>query len=108
MKVPDSSETGPWIGLRETPTPEWSDKSSANFFFWANGQPNTKNEACGQMITSGKWADDKCEKQHPYVCQKGRTYSFCAAAAEEGSLEECGYVGVRKRKDQEEALTPAG
>ena len=105
MKVPDNSETGPWIGLRETPTPEWSDKSSTNFFFWANGQPDNfeKDEECGQMITSGKWNDEHCDEQHPYVCQKSRTYSYCAAAAGEGSLEQCGYVGVRKGKNKKRA-----
>ena len=40
LKVPYPDEAGPWIGLRETPTPEWSDKSSVAFVNWANGQPD--------------------------------------------------------------------
>ena len=48
------------------------------------------------MITSGAWNDEMCDKQHPFVCQRVRTYSYCAAAAEAGKFDQCGYDGVRK------------
>jgi len=100
LKVPYPDEAGPWIGLRETPTPEWSDKSSVAFVNWANGQPDDYegNEACGQMITSGAWNDEMCDNQHPFVCQRVRTYSYCAAAAEAGKFDQCGYDGVSEEQ----------
>jgi hypothetical protein len=48
------------------------------------------------MITSGAWNDEMCDNQHPFVCQRVRTYSYCAAAAEAGKFDQCGYDGVRK------------
>nr|A7X3W1.1 RecName: Full=C-type lectin lectoxin-Enh1; Short=CTL; Flags: Precursor [Pseudoferania polylepis]ABU68489.1 Lectoxin-Enh1 [Pseudoferania polylepis] len=58
----------------EKRTWKWSDRTSANYFSWNQGEPNDvqDNENCVHLwAPSGylKWNDEPCASLHPFICQ---------------------------------------
>ncbi|XP_055351238.1 uncharacterized protein LOC129597631 [Paramacrobiotus metropolitanus] len=68
-----------WIGLRlrdvATNQHAWVDGSTSYFRAWAPGEPHPFGvEACVTMDSrTGKWKDEVCGVDFPYVCKKRRT-----------------------------------
>jgi len=52
---------------------EWSDGTAANYFRWANNEPNgLEDEYCVEMYPNvGSWNDVNCNhKKRGFVCKK--------------------------------------
>ncbi|XP_039532863.1 macrophage mannose receptor 1-like isoform X1 [Pimephales promelas] len=68
-----------WIGLFQDSW-EWSDKWSRFFRNWAAGQPSQTSGSgdCVGMSTtnSGKWAQENCDLQQPFICYGWRKYQY--------------------------------
>uniref|UniRef100_A0A671YZN0 C-type lectin domain-containing protein n=1 Tax=Sparus aurata TaxID=8175 RepID=A0A671YZN0_SPAAU len=75
QKIKDLVSAGyiAWIGLFRDSW-KWSDGSNSSFRYWLQGEPEGGNQACvlGSLRNSGKWFDDPCDRNRPFVC-----YSEC-------------------------------
>ncbi|XP_051757310.1 macrophage mannose receptor 1-like isoform X2 [Ctenopharyngodon idella] len=64
-----------WIGLFNDSW-QWSDQSNSSFRYWNTGEPNNAggNENCAEIYPNaqGKWNDDPCNKQYPFVCHEDK------------------------------------
>ena len=75
-----SKFTGFWVGIHDkTWEGKFSYESDGKSIVWKNwldGQPNNKvnkcygDEDCVEVGSKGKWNDQCCGKQKPYVCEK--------------------------------------
>ncbi|XP_034425004.1 L-selectin-like isoform X2 [Hippoglossus hippoglossus] len=89
----NSSEV--WIGLYSHIVWKWSDgfnQSGAEYRNWESPDPNNHeaNELCVAMDKNGKWIDEDCNEQRPFVCYNG-------------TLEDSGIVLVNTSKNWSEA-----
>jgi hypothetical protein len=62
-----------WIGYNDRDTEgtwRWSNGSSS-YVNWYPGEPNNYagNEDCSTKYSEGRWNDDDCSKQFPYICE---------------------------------------
>lgn len=48
----------------------WLSGSLYNYHNWNNGEPNSSDEFCTQIYTSGLWNDLDCSDSLPYVCER--------------------------------------
>uniref|UniRef100_A0A671PAH1 C-type lectin domain-containing protein n=1 Tax=Sinocyclocheilus anshuiensis TaxID=1608454 RepID=A0A671PAH1_9TELE len=58
-----------WIGLHRLWV--WSDNSTATFTHWKTNRPNnrgTNHDDCALIDHQGRWTDEDCTHQHPFVC----------------------------------------
>ncbi|XP_030278847.1 lectin-like [Sparus aurata] len=71
QKIKDLVSAGyiAWIGLFRDSW-KWSDGSNSSFRYWLQGEPEGGNQACvlGSLRNSGKWFDDPCDRNRPFVC----------------------------------------
>uniref|UniRef100_A0A672KKW5 C-type lectin domain-containing protein n=1 Tax=Sinocyclocheilus grahami TaxID=75366 RepID=A0A672KKW5_SINGR len=63
-----------WIGLHRLWV--WSDNSTAAFTHWKPGERSirtNRNSICTSIVISdeGRWTDEDCTHQHPFVCYDG-------------------------------------
>ncbi|XP_076145729.1 lithostathine-like [Alosa pseudoharengus] len=65
--VRGGSNTYSWIGLFRDAW-EWSDGSSSSFRHWDTGEPNDPGVACTQIMSSGHWWDEGCDRPSPFIC----------------------------------------
>ncbi|OQV22957.1 C-type mannose receptor 2 [Hypsibius exemplaris] len=71
-----------WIGLHVTNPAEqrheWINETPLTYARWETGEPNAyTTDTCGLLNSrSGKWIDQQCGRQHPYVCVKPSVGSF--------------------------------
>ena len=70
------SVSSTWIGASDAVTEgdwKWTNGESITFTNWYSGRPNNwgGRQACATINfkSSGKWDDDTCTTQHPYICQ---------------------------------------
>ncbi|XP_056598973.1 C-type mannose receptor 2-like [Triplophysa dalaica] len=64
-----------WIGL-STESWQWSDQWSPSFTNWAAGQPSASGDCVAMSTTdSGKWIQNSCDLQYPFVCYEGDSAS---------------------------------
>ncbi|KAA0719905.1 C-type lectin domain family 10 member A MMGL [Triplophysa tibetana] len=71
---PDFNNFETWIGLYGTRS--WSDLSNSTFTFWKTGEPDNAGYCTAVLFSdSGKWTDENCNYEIPFVC-----YSDLAAS----------------------------
>ena len=69
-----TSDKQAWIGLYRFWV--WSDNSKFIFKHWSSNEPNigaTNKSICVSTGISdgGRWTDERCSDQHPFVCYDG-------------------------------------
>uniref|UniRef100_A0A8C1NHE4 C-type lectin domain-containing protein n=1 Tax=Cyprinus carpio TaxID=7962 RepID=A0A8C1NHE4_CYPCA len=58
-----------WIGLHRLWV--WSDNSTSTFTHWKPNRPttsNTNHDDCALIDRQGRWTDEDCSNQRPFVC----------------------------------------
>ncbi|XP_042569671.1 C-type mannose receptor 2-like [Cyprinus carpio] len=58
-----------WIGLHRLWV--WSDNSTSTFTHWQSNRPttsNTNHDDCALIDRQGRWTDEDCSNQRPFVC----------------------------------------
>ena len=62
-----------WIGLHRDPRDKsrwiWVDGTRVSYSHWNKGQPNNRDEGCGEMYSSGKWNDAPCHHSLRCLCE---------------------------------------
>lgn len=67
---PDFNNFETWIGLYGTRS--WSDRSHSTFTFWNTGEPDNAGYCTAVSFSdSGKWTDENCNYEIPFVCYSG-------------------------------------
>uniref|UniRef100_A0A8C1YAX5 C-type lectin domain-containing protein n=1 Tax=Cyprinus carpio TaxID=7962 RepID=A0A8C1YAX5_CYPCA len=63
-----SEDNQVWIGLHRLWV--WSDNSTSTFTHWQSNRPTTSNtnHDCALIDRQGRWTDEVCSKEHPFVC----------------------------------------
>ncbi len=80
--IAKSYEVDLWMGMSDYASEgdwTWVDGASVNFTNWGSGEPNNfgNDEDCMEVgyYANGKWNDNSCSEQHPFMC----TYNGLAA-----------------------------
>ncbi|XP_072042783.1 uncharacterized protein [Amphiura filiformis] len=95
---PQNVDDGYFVGLRDETNEgvyQWSDNSQYDYTNWAPGQPDNygSDQDCVAVWPhqDGKWKDNQCTRQYPYICQKRREISFLGRTVTQSSTITSAY-----------------